>query len=112
MECPVSAIHFEGINYVIDPNKCTECGHCIEICPVCAIINDKKPQTIESHERLRKNCDLVVAGGGGSGMVAAVKYAQLTGGKVIVLSCRFYICQIMVLQKGKYVKERMLEMQL
>ena len=85
MECPVSAIHFEGIHYVIDPNKCTECGHCIEICPVCAIINDKKPQTIESHERLQKHCDLVVAGGGGSGMVAAVKYAQLTGGKVIVL---------------------------
>jgi fumarate reductase flavoprotein subunit len=33
----------------------------------------------------RKSCDLVVLGGGGSGMVAAVRAAQLTGRKVIVL---------------------------
>ncbi len=33
----------------------------------------------------RKSCDLVVLGGGGSGMVAAVRAAQLTGKKVIVL---------------------------
>jgi len=31
------------------------------------------------------NCDLVVLGGGGSGMVAAVRAAQITGKKVIVL---------------------------
>ena len=33
----------------------------------------------------RKTCDLVVLGGGGSGLVAAVRAAQLTGKKVIVL---------------------------
>jgi succinate dehydrogenase/fumarate reductase flavoprotein subunit len=33
----------------------------------------------------RRNCDLVVLGGGGSGLVAAVRAAQLTGKKVIVL---------------------------
>jgi hypothetical protein len=33
----------------------------------------------------QKNCDLVVLGGGGSGLVAAVRAAQLTGKKVIVL---------------------------
>ena len=33
----------------------------------------------------RKTCDLVVLGGGGSGLVAAVRVAQLTGKKVIVL---------------------------
>ena len=32
-----------------------------------------------------KSCDLVVLGGGGSGMVAAVRAAQLSGKKVIVL---------------------------
>jgi hypothetical protein len=32
-----------------------------------------------------KSCDLVVLGGGGSGLVAAVRAAQLTGKKVIVL---------------------------
>jgi fumarate reductase flavoprotein subunit len=33
----------------------------------------------------KKTCDLVVLGGGGSGLVAAVRAAQLTGKKVIVL---------------------------
>ena len=33
----------------------------------------------------RKECDLVVLGGGGSGLTAAVRAAQLTGKKVIVL---------------------------
>jgi fumarate reductase flavoprotein subunit len=33
----------------------------------------------------RQTCDLVVLGGGGSGLVAAVRAAQLTGKKVIVL---------------------------
>jgi fumarate reductase flavoprotein subunit len=33
----------------------------------------------------RKECDLVVLGGGGSGLIAAVRAAQLTGKKVIVL---------------------------
>jgi fumarate reductase flavoprotein subunit len=33
----------------------------------------------------KKSCDVVVLGGGGSGMVAAVRAAQLTGKKVIIL---------------------------
>jgi len=33
----------------------------------------------------KKDCDLVVLGGGGSGLIAAVRAAQLTGKKVIVL---------------------------
>jgi fumarate reductase flavoprotein subunit len=33
----------------------------------------------------KKTCDVVVLGGGGSGMVAAVRAAQLTGKKVIIL---------------------------
>ena len=32
-----------------------------------------------------KKCDIVVLGGGGSGLVAAVRAAELTGGKVVVL---------------------------
>ena len=85
MECPVSAISFKGIDYVIDNEKCTGCGHCYDICPVSAIVDTSAPATAEPHDLLRKDCDLVVVGGGGSGMVAAVKYAQLTGKKVILL---------------------------
>jgi len=31
-ECPEDAIS-EGDIYKIDPNKCTECGSCAEVCP-------------------------------------------------------------------------------
>lgn len=34
---------------------------------------------------MEKSCDLVVLGGGGSGLVAAVRAAELSGKKVIVL---------------------------
>ena len=33
----------------------------------------------------KKTCDIIVLGGGGSGLVAAVRAAELSGGKVIVL---------------------------
>ena len=35
-ECPVSAIS-EGDIYVIDPETCTDCGTCAEVCPTEAI---------------------------------------------------------------------------
>ncbi len=84
LECPVQAIQFRGINYFIDQSICIECGHCAGICPVCAVFDDreKKPKR---HGLLRQQCEAVIVGGGGSGMVAAVKYAQTTGKKVIVL---------------------------
>lgn len=34
---------------------------------------------------MERNCDILVVGGGGSGLVAAVRAAELSGGKVIVL---------------------------
>jgi fumarate reductase flavoprotein subunit len=34
---------------------------------------------------MEKNCDIVVLGGGGSGLVAAARAAELSGGRVIVL---------------------------
>jgi fumarate reductase flavoprotein subunit len=47
------------------------------------------PEAVASGKRYdvidRKECDLVVLGGGGSGLTAAVRAAQLTGKKVIVL---------------------------
>ena len=32
-QCPVGAISQEGFSLpIIDPDRCIECGHCIEIC--------------------------------------------------------------------------------
>lgn len=55
-ECKNSAISEGETNYVIDPDKCTECvgnfesPKCVEICPVEACVPD--PDRKESTEQL------------------------------------------------------------
>ncbi|RPJ55545.1 MAG: FAD-binding protein, partial [Dehalococcoidia bacterium] len=85
MECPQNAIRFIGVEYAIDPEKCTDCGICARVCPSGIISNPNKKKKVTKHDLIRKTADLVVLGAGGSGLVAAVKVAQLTGKKVIVL---------------------------
>lgn len=82
LACPVQAVYYDGLKYKIDPDQCVECGLCETLCPTCAIYDEinLKPA---SHERIIRECDLVVCGGG-SGLVAAVKAGQL-GKKVILL---------------------------
>lgn len=86
MECPAEAINYVGTKYEIDPEKCTECGLCEGLCPISAISNTAaSPAKPQEHGLIELKSDLVVLGAGGSGLIAAVKYAQLTGKKVIVL---------------------------
>ncbi|NTV88890.1 MAG: FAD-dependent oxidoreductase [Clostridiales bacterium] len=85
MECPEKAIRFVGVEYAIDPEKCSECGICAEVCPSGIIYHPDEVVKTEKHDLITKACDLVVLGAGGSGLVAAVRAAQLTGKKVIVL---------------------------
>lgn len=84
-ECPVSAIRFVGTSYEIDEFKCISCGKCVEVCPSGIIYDPEHTTEPEPHAPETKDCDLVVLGGGGSGLVAAVRAAQLSGKKVIVL---------------------------
>lgn len=84
-ECPAEAIRFVGVEYAIDPEKCTECGICAKVCPSGVISNPNEKKEPVKHELIQKECDLLVLGGGGSGLVAAVKAAELSGKKVIVL---------------------------
>lgn len=83
-ECPVHAIGFVGVEYAIDQDKCIGCGKCEAVCPAGAISNTDAPKP-EAHEPRTLTCDAVVVGGGGAGLVAAVRYAEQTGKKVIVL---------------------------
>ena len=83
LACPVRAIYYDGLKYEIDRDQCVECGLCETLCPTCAIYDEDNSIKTASHERIIRECDLVVCGGG-SGLVTAVKAGQL-GKKVILL---------------------------
>lgn len=83
-ECPVHAIRFVGREYAIDQEKCIGCGKCEKVCPAGVIINTDAPKP-EPHARITLECDAVIVGGGGAGLIAAARYAELTGKKAIVL---------------------------
>ncbi|MBE6992166.1 MAG: FAD-binding protein, partial [Ruminococcaceae bacterium] len=86
VNCPVSAIRFKGSKYWIDPEKCIDCGLCAELCHNCVIAKvGEEPKAAEKHELIHRECDVLVVGGGGSGLIAAAKAACETGKKVIVL---------------------------
>ena len=85
-ECPVVAISYNGDNYVIDNETCIRCGKCSQVCVMDAIEDTEKPlAAIKEHETIYRECDFCVVGGGAAGLVAAAKFAESTGKKVIVL---------------------------
>ena len=83
MECPMQAIAYHGTKYQIDPDKCVECGLCARVCHICSIHDIDRPQEVVPHEPVEKRADVVVVGGG-SGIVAAVRAAEM-GKKVILV---------------------------
>jgi len=84
--CPVKAISFDGDKFVIDTEKCIRCGTCVKGCEIGAIVDINAPiAVIKPHDTIQKNCDMVVAGGGASGLIAAAIAADLSNKKVIVL---------------------------
>lgn len=84
-ECPVKAIRFVGNTYQIDPEKCVECGKCARVCPTGRITLAGEKRVPSLHAPAEYTADAVILGAGGSGLVAAVRFAELTGKKVIVL---------------------------
>jgi fumarate reductase flavoprotein subunit len=84
-ECPSGAIRFVGREYAIDPDKCTSCGSCAEVCPSGIISDSEDRESVVPHAPEAIDCDLVVIGAGGSGLVAAVRFAMAHGKRVVVL---------------------------
>jgi fumarate reductase flavoprotein subunit len=87
--CPAKAIRYGECRDEIDQNKCIHCGACYRECPVSAISETEigAPYYEEKKNTATKvmDCDLVVLGAGGAGLVAAVKAADVSGKKVIIL---------------------------
>lgn len=83
LACPMHAIYYDGPRYQIDPELCVECGLCETLCPTCSIYDADDHTKPTPHEKIVRECDLVVCGGG-TGLVAAIKAAQM-GKKVILL---------------------------
>lgn len=84
--CLVGAVRMKDEKYWIDPEKCVGCGMCAKNCHNGVISDMSAPkEQVPVHPPMEKSCDLLVIGAGGSGMMCAVKAAQLTGKKVIVL---------------------------
>lgn len=85
VECPVEAITFRNAKYWINPEKCIDCGHCVEVCHNEVISNpDIPPVKAEPHEKIVKECDICVIGGGAAGTAAAARASE-NGAKVIML---------------------------
>ena len=85
VECPIGAITFRNAKYWIDPEKCISCGKCAKVCHNACISNPEKPEPkAEPHEKVMKECDVVVIGAGAAGCVAAAKCCD-EGKKVILL---------------------------
>lgn len=84
MECPAGAIGYVGTSYQIDPELCLDCGLCAQVCNVGAASSGEAPETVPAAVQTL-DCDLVVLGAGGAGLVAAVRAAELSGKKVVVL---------------------------
>ncbi len=84
VECPVGALTFKNHKYWIREDVCVSCGHCAEICHNEAISDPDATRTTEKSTPVELHCDVLVIGGGASGLVAAARAATL-GKKVIVL---------------------------
>jgi succinate dehydrogenase/fumarate reductase flavoprotein subunit/NAD-dependent dihydropyrimidine dehydrogenase PreA subunit len=85
VNCSVNAIHFKGVKYWIDPDICIDCGTCVEHCHNGIITKIGEVPQVIKHRPVHLDCDVVILGAGGSGLIAAVRTVMLTGKKVIVL---------------------------
>ena len=84
--CPSGALHYDGVGMAIDPELCVDCGACAEACRMRIIkpVGYVAPAPELHNSPKVYDCDLVIIGGGSSGVIAAAKVAE-TGKKVVIL---------------------------
>lgn len=86
VECPVGAIRVTEDRPVIDPDRCVSCGTCARVCKESAVVNlDAPPSPVKTHALEKLDCDVLVLGGGGSGLVAAARAGWHAGTRVVLV---------------------------
>lgn len=85
VNCPAGAIRFRGAKYWIDPERCVECGACAAVCHNNVIYKVGEEQRAKTHPLKELQTDVVVIGGGGTGLVAAARIAMQSKYKIVVL---------------------------
>ena len=84
--CPVHAIHFNGLQAEIDQSLCIKCGKCMSCCYLHAIRNTEAPDPIIApHDPTEITCDILILGGGASGLTAALRASECTDKKILIL---------------------------
>lgn len=76
---------------VIDQSRCLSCGSCMTACRIEAILEEGDTYKHPAHDPITLDCDIVVLGSGGAGLVAAARVAAISEKKVIVLEKMPYI---------------------
>ena len=93
--CPAHAIGEQDGRLRIDPEVCVECGLCGRVCHFGAVCAPDgrvvEPEDVAPHEPQTIETDLVVIGGGASGVMAAVRAAHESGCRVVVLERTKYL---------------------
>lgn len=91
LECPVEAIRYVGAGYQIDPEKCTGCGRCADVCHSGLIYDTAAPEeTEESHDAVYLNCDILIIGAGGVGTGAAAHAGVLGYNTILIEAAKNY----------------------
>lgn len=90
-QCHGRCISRVGRKMHIDESKCLSCGSCMTVCKQEAILAVGDTYEHTPHAPIELDCDIVVLGSGGAGLVAASRIAAISDKKVIVLEKMPYI---------------------
>lgn len=82
----MGAIQITPDRPVIDPDRCVSCGTCARVCKESAVIDlNAPPAQAKPHDLEELDCDVLVLGGGGSGLVAAARAGWHAGTRVVLV---------------------------